>query len=182
MGMFGQKSFSMQLFVFVQCRSTWRLNIQPFIHTLACSRPYLPALLWGYGKRQDRPEDALLEIKSTRDLKLNWSWFFLKGMKWNWGPLRKSCEPKLKAVLEWSWNLFLTVTKIMRNESKIEEGSEQFPSLLLEPWTFRAERQEKWWGERTDAVRKSVPQGTLPAYVTNIDYWGEAHQKLLNRY
>ena len=93
------------------------------MHTLACSRPYLPTLLCGYSRHQDRP-DNVLEIKSIWGLKLSQSWFFLKGMKWCWGPLGKAWELKLKALPEWSWSPFLTTTKIMRKESKINEGSE----------------------------------------------------------
>lgn len=125
-----------------------------FLHTLACSRPYLPTLLWGYSKHQDRPEDVLLEIKSIWDLKLNQSWFFLKGMKWGWGPLGKPCELKLKAVLEWSWSPFLTVIKIVRKESKIGEGSEH--SFLPYSWNHEPSEQKD---RRSDGERELMQWG-----------------------
>lgn len=78
--------------------------------------------------------------------------------------------------------MFLTTTEVMRKESKIGEDSEQFSSLVLEPWTIREERQREWWRERTDAVRKGVSQDTLPAYATDTDLWGEARQELLNKH
>lgn len=60
-------------------------------------------------------------------------------------------------------------------------ASHDSSSILLEPRTTREERHKEWWKARTDAVGKSMPQDTQPAYVTSSDHW-EACQKLLNRH
>lgn len=147
------------------------------MHTATSSRPYLPTLLWGYNRHWDRPED-FLEIKSTWDLKLSHSEFFLKDMKCGWRPGGKSWELNLKALLQESQSLFLTTTKIMGKESEIDEGSEQFSIPNAETMNH----QKEWWRERTGGVWKHMPQVTLPVYVSDTDHWGEACQKVLNRH